>query len=136
MLNEPMQCTDQPLWTDPCVLQIIRVPSNFEARPGLQLTEDLVVGKELGEGVQGRVFCLDRPDGEGTTQLLKAGHSLSPSVLLSEACLPSSRGSIIVCNRIGDQHGLTNAAPACSGSCVQIGTSPQCRVACLMIISS
>ena len=80
------------LLTDPHVLQIIRVPSDFEARPGLQLTEDLVVGKELGEGVQGRVFCLDRPDGEGTTQLLKAGHSLSPSTLLVKDYLPASRG--------------------------------------------
>eukprot|EP00891_Asterochloris_glomerata_P006931 jgi/Astpho2/6931/Aster-01796 len=68
--------------------EIIRVPSNFEARPGLQLTEDLVVGKELGEGVQGRVFCLDRPDGEGTTQLLKAGHSLSPSVMKYKTLTP------------------------------------------------
>ena len=51
--------------------QVIRVPSDFDARDGLKLTPDYTVGKEIGGGVQGRVLTLNRPDGEKTDKLLK-----------------------------------------------------------------
>ena len=51
--------------------QVIRVPSDFNAREGLKLTDEYTVGKEIGGGVQGRVLTLQRPDGEKTNKLLK-----------------------------------------------------------------
>lgn len=51
--------------------QVIRVPSDFEAREGLKLTKEYTVGKEIGGGVQGRVLALNTADGEKTNKLLK-----------------------------------------------------------------
>lgn len=52
-------------------MQIVRVPSDFAAEEGLRLTDDLVVGKMLGGGVQGAVYLLNNPDGKDSGQLLK-----------------------------------------------------------------
>ena len=51
--------------------QVIRVPETFIFQEGARITEDLVAGKLLGDGVQGQVYVLKRPNGESTDQLLK-----------------------------------------------------------------
>jgi len=48
------------------------VPEAFVFQEGAKITEDLVAGKLLGDGVQGQVYVLKRPDGSSTDQLLKA----------------------------------------------------------------
>ena len=53
------------------VPQIIRVPEAFVFQEGARVTEDLVTGKLLGDGVQGQVYVLKRPNGDSTDQLLK-----------------------------------------------------------------
>lgn len=51
--------------------EVIRVPEDFLAQEGVQLTDDLKIGKWLGGGVQGDVYILDTPDGSKTGKLLK-----------------------------------------------------------------
>ena len=65
------QTTSTPdLDTERCV-QVIRVPESFVFQEGAHITEDLVAGKMLGDGVQGQVYVLKRPNGDSTDQLLK-----------------------------------------------------------------
>ena len=52
-------------------MQVIRVPTDFDAREGLKLTPEYTIGKEIGGGVQGRVLALNGPNGEKTNKLLK-----------------------------------------------------------------
>ena len=56
----------------PTLPQVIRVPEAFVFQEGAKVTDDLVAGKLLGDGVQGQVYVLKRPDGSSTDQLLKA----------------------------------------------------------------
>ena len=55
----------------PALVQIIRVPEAFVFKEGARVTDDLVAGKLLGDGVQGQVYVLKRPNGDSTDQLLK-----------------------------------------------------------------
>ena len=77
-----------PIWHSvralPELSQVIRVPEAFVFQEGARVTEDLVAGKLLGDGVQGQVYVLKRPDGSSTDQLLKV--RVFPSSL-SGACL-------------------------------------------------
>ena len=47
------------------------MPDAFVFQEGAKVTDDLVAGKLLGDGVQGQVYVLKRPDGSSTDQLLK-----------------------------------------------------------------
>lgn len=51
--------------------EVIRVPEDFLAQEGVQLTPDLTIGKWLGGGVQGDVYILNTPEGGKTGKLLK-----------------------------------------------------------------
>ena len=57
------------------------MPDDFEARQGLKLTPEYVVGKEIGGGVQGRVFTLEGPNGEDTGKLLKVSLALEQTLV-------------------------------------------------------
>lgn len=53
--------------------EYIYVPDNFKVKEGARLTENLVVGKPLGVGLQGGVFLLQDNDGKvDPNQVLKA----------------------------------------------------------------
>ena len=71
-----------PIWHSvralPELSQVIRVPEAFVFQEGARVTEDLVAGKLLGDGVQGQVYVLKRPDGSSTDQLLKASVPFFP----------------------------------------------------------
>ena len=58
------------------------MPETFVFQEGARITEDLMAGKMLGDGVQGQVYVLKRPDGGSTDQLLKVlccwGHVMHP----------------------------------------------------------
>lgn len=51
--------------------EVIRVGDKFTAEEGLQLTDDLVIGKLIGGGAQGEVYDLRKGDGSDSGSLLK-----------------------------------------------------------------